>query len=241
MQNFFDRKKLSLPVILACSCMIAAFYGFSCFGEMSSTLELLGPVFDEKTPVVILQSGSIEFDRPVPYHLTLENGVEIFFDETADDSVFAGTRPYSLFIAKDQILFKTKKEIKKIAVDDIEIEKEPFEVNPVRAGRFLHKFFPLIFAVAVLLSFLALFLIFYLIAAIAAGMGIMIDAFSNGPYSFGALLNGSSLLLLLFSLIWLLFGLSTIEHLRLLLIAYFFIFTMLVYSTIKSSKRIDVS
>ncbi len=236
-----DKKRISLLILIVSSLLLTAFYSVPFSRQLFSWLDLLDPVFNEKTPVIVLKNGSLEFDGQIPFRIALENNIRIVFDETADDSVLADARPYSIFIATDSILFKSKKEIKRIPIEDIEIEKESVRISPVKVGRFLHKFSPLIIAAVGASFFLTLVLIFYLIALAAAGVGIMVDAFSNGPYSFGHLLNSSSLLLFLFSVIWVLFGFATIWQLRTLIIAYFLIFVTLVYWTIRSSRRIDVS
>ena len=200
------KKGFSFILLVACALSLTTIYSIPIFRKADSLLILLAPVFDEQTPVVILESGSLQFTLPA----------------------------YSLCIARDTIMFKIKDRVKTIAVSEIEINsnKGKMVLNPVKIGLFLERFSAGFIFLSGILLFLLLLFVLSLIVLFAAGIGIMIDAFSNGPYSFQSLFAGAAVLMMALTVIWIIFGFSSFAQLRTSLIIYFAVFWGLVYGVI---------
>jgi len=228
------KKGFSFILLVACALSLTTIYSIPIFRKADSLLILLAPVFDEQTPVVILESGSLQFDKPIPYEIELDNGVRIFFQNSADSTQLSTLPAYSLCIARDTIMFKIKDRVKTIAVSEIEInsDKGKMVLNPVKIGLFLERFSAGFIFLSGILLFLLFLLVLSLIALFAAGIGIMIDAFSNGPYSFQSLFAGAAVLMMALTVIWIIFRFSSFAQLRTSLIIYFAVFWGLVYGVI---------
>lgn len=240
MIKILKKKKLFLLAIFLCALFLAALYSVPISAKFHSVLLLLDPIFDAQTPVIRLHTEGLSFDRAVPYKIVLDNGVQIIFDKEADSTAFLSSQNYSVFIAMDKILYKKSDKIKSISLENIEIDKDYLEIDPVKVGLFLKKFSTMIVLATGLLLLVLLFVGLYLLVLLAAGLGIMIDAFSNGPYTFGALLNGAALMLLVSVIGFMLLGRLSFKYLEYILIIYYLIYLTLVYWTGRSSKRYDV-
>jgi len=241
MITFLKKKRLSLLVILFCAFLPAVFYSIPISAKFSSGLQMLQPLFNARTPIIHLQTEGLSFDRPTPYKITLENGVQILFDETADSTALLSAQNYSVSIAQNNILYKINDQIKSISLENIEIDRDYIEIDPVKVGRLLQRISSALVVVTGLVLFVLLFVVLYLVALLAGGLGIMVDAFSNGPFTFGILFNAAAILLFVAVINWIFWGLCSFKHFKTVLILFFLIYLILVYWTIRSSKRYDFS
>ena len=236
-----QKKRYSFLVLLISAIFLAVYYSIPLSEKLNSFLRLIDPVFDENTPIIYLSSGEISFDRQAPHQIVLENGVHILFDAFADSTVLDTLPPFSILVATDKILYKTKEETKEILVKDIEIERDHIEINPVKVGILLKKFSSVLLVSTSFFVFIGFFICMNIIVLIAGGIGIMIDSFSNGPFTFPALFNFAGFLFALFVIFWVLFGFSSIIALKYFLIAFLTLYIFVIYFSVRFSHRLNIS
>ena len=226
------QKRYAILPIVAGSILWTIFVVMPILNYLQSLVDFYEPILNETTPTIHLYDGRIEFQGSIPQKITLANDVEVFFDSTFNDSAFQQSPVRSVFISSQTIHVKTKNETKTYSLDDIEVDSEPLVLEPLQVKEILRKYRDIAFVIISITGFFAVLVACTLIALFGAGIGIMVDAFSSGPFQFGALLNLSSLFLLAASLVWIIFGFESFADFKTVVIFYFIIFITFVYLTI---------
>jgi hypothetical protein len=232
-----QKKSFSFAVILICAVLLTVFYGIPLSDKMDALLKTVDPIFDSSTPIVNLRSGELDFDGTIPHRINLENGIQILFEYEADSTLLDSLPNYSTLLTTEAIYYKNKEKIKQISVQNIETEKDRIEINPVKVGLFLTKFSTILTLISGFIIFITFIVSLYIIVLVATGVSIMVDAFSDGPYSFSILFKSASVFMLLIVLAWMLLGFSTLGQLKYMLIFYVSVFIILVYMTIRLARR----
>ncbi|MBN1466300.1 DUF1189 family protein [candidate division KSB1 bacterium] len=218
MIKLFQQKRFSIFSILVSTVIVAVFISLSLMGRLQHFVDFYEPVLNETTPTIILDDGEITFEGNIPQRIELANGVEVFFAETVNDSLFQLSPVNSVFIAKKEIWHKRSDDIKKYSLEGVRMDDGPLRLQPLQVKEKLRGLRTTAFLILLVTSIVFLFLIFMVLAYFGAGVGIMIDAFQNGPHSFAELLNWSSIFLLICALLWIIFTSRTFHS-----IGYFFL------------------
>lgn len=231
MVKLSSKKRYAIIPLLIGTLLIAIFKILPLVQYIDKLIDLYEPVLDEKLPIVQFYDGRIDIEGELPHKVTLENGAYVLFDSIYNDSLFKDLPATSLFISERDIRIKTKAEIVRLSLDKIILEDkgESMVLEPLRLREKIQRYRNL----AIIIIDAALFFLIAMsltgIALLAAGIGFMIDAFTQGAFTFGELLNFASFTLLFFIFLWIIFGSNSMTVLKIFVIFYFAIMTAFVY------------
>ncbi len=205
MPQFFDKKYIAFFVLLAASILCSLLYVIPLSVKLHSHIELYLPVFDADIPQLILVDNQLLIKGNLPQRVELDNNVQVIFNKEIVDSMFENVPPKSIFVASEQIWYKTSKGVAKLSYGTIDTEQDSMVIEPIKIEQFFERYINIIVWGVGILLFLLFWLLFYLVSLFMAGVGTMIDAFKSGPYSFSLYLNLGSLFLMFFVFISILF------------------------------------
>lgn len=237
MVNLFQQKRFSIIPILASAVILSTSILIPLLGRLQHFVDFYAPVLNETTPTILLGDGKLDFEGHIPQRIELANGVEVFFAETVNDSLFQLSPPNSVFISKEEIWLKRTNEIKKFSLAEVQLDDEPLILRPLQLKEKLLRLRNAVFVILSVTSILAFILILVLLAYFGAGIGIMIDAFQNGPHTFAELLNWSSIFLLICALLWIIFASGTFHSIGYFFILHIGIMIAFVYLRLFSARR----
>ncbi|MBN1560308.1 DUF1189 family protein [candidate division KSB1 bacterium] len=229
MTRLLQQKRFSIIPIVATTVILSVYIIIPLLQRLDHYVDLYEPVLNDTTPTIILQDGKIEFEGNIPQHIELASGVEVFFAEIVNDSLFQLAPVNSVFISSQEIWHKRSDGIKKYDLQQMQIDDEPLVLQPLQLREKLHRLRNTVFVILIVTLMVGLFLILVVLAYFGAGVGIMIDAFQNGPYSFAELLNWSSIFLLLCALLWIVFTSGTVQYVGYAIIAHVTIMIVFVH------------
>ena len=207
--------------------MLSVYVVIPLMQRLDEYVELYEPALNETTPTIHVLDSRIEFEGHIPQQIILADSVQVLFDTVVNDSLFQTTPARSVFIAEDKICLKKEDDIDVLALENINIDS--LVLRPLEVKKKLHQFRTLTYVIVAFMSVVFLFLIVLLVANFGAGIGIMIDAFANGPHTFKELLNVASLVLLFVILFWIIFSSGTLKNIKLALVIYFVLIAAFVY------------
>lgn len=236
MLAFFDKKSVSFLLILFTVLILTISVCVSLFIKISSGFELLDPIFQPSTPSVVLLKGELLIDGTMPHTVVLENGVIVMFAEMADSVLIANSPRGSVSIGQDRICFKWLNDVKSIDASEIDTpgNRDRIVLDPVSIGAFLQRFSASLFVLGAIVIFLLFALLLYLLVMLLSGIGIMIDAFSNGSFTFTQMSGMASVFVLVSSIIWLsIFEIWGIGITRRILLFLIILFGLFVYALVR--------
>ena len=157
--------------------------------SLLSTVELYRKAFDAPLPEIIVHSKGITLDGKLPTRIRLRDNIWLIFDTYTDSTEFLSCAPRSIWISNDLLLYRTEKSIKTFKTKNISSDDPPETIS----GKKIHdkfekyyrpgKFFLNTFLI--LVTFISLFLLMLL----GGGVGIIIDAFREGPGTYAQMLH----------------------------------------------------
>lgn len=166
------------------------------------------PVFDGEAPNLVLQNKQITFIGDLPKTITLESGAVVSFGYEPHDSLLNAAPPGSIFFSPKSVSIKTAHKTRTFDLQTVNIEKENLVVDFFKLGLWLHRsIFWLKLATAFAFS-AAAFIILALLDLFFGAVGLVIDAFRNGPYSFRYYLGYAALYLFVTSSLTCIFNLA---------------------------------
>ena len=184
--------------------------------QLHHFIQLYSPVLDSDIPQLTLAEHELRIRGDLPKIVELENDVQVIFHEEIIDSLFADVPAQSVYISSRHLWYKTATDTIKLSFESIQAEEDSVQIQPAKIKGFLNRYSSLIIWGMPIVLFPFSLLLFYLISLFFGGIGIMIDAFQNGPYSFSIYLNLGSLVVFLFLILWFGLQLSSATHLAIL-------------------------
>ena len=157
--------------------------------KINEYISIYRPLFDAQSPQILLMEDGIELQGELPSHITLDNNVEIFFDQKPDSGKFANTPRYSLFITPDQLWYQGKTRIQSFDLDGLTSENDTTLVNTAEMGRKIDQYSQIVLISAALIIAILIFVVNFIFIAFAGGIGIMLDAFGNGNLEYSDTIN----------------------------------------------------
>ncbi len=206
---------------------------------LQDIVDFYEPALNETTPTIVLKNGYIEFKGQIPQQITLADGVIIFFDKVVNDSLLQAAPVRSVFIAEYEMQIKTKQNIQTITFDNIKSDDDDVILEPLKVREKLLRYRTKIFVVISIVSVFFVTLFVFLLVFFAAGVGLMVDTFSNGPHTFKQMLNLSAPLLLVFILIGIIFQLVTFSDIKLMILLYILFTGVFVFLNTYLVSRVD--
>lgn len=175
--------------------------------SVDELLTVYSPVFNGEAPNLSLQDKQIKFIGDVPKTFILEQGIIVSFDHETNDSLLNAAAPGSIFFSHRSVKLKTSHKVHVFDIEKLEIEKDNAVIDFFKLGVWLDRtLFWLKLGAAFLFSLLA-FLILCLLDLFFGAIGLIIDAFRNGPYSFRYYLGYAALYLFVTSSLTCIFNL----------------------------------
>ncbi len=231
--------KSFVPVIaiLLSSIVLTFFLIFPLIARLQDIVDFYEPALNETTPTIHIKDGHIELLGHIPQRITLANGAIIFFDDTVNDSLFDAAPFRSVFIAEHEMRIRNKTRIDTVSFESVTVDDDGTILHPLEIREKLFQYRNKVFAVIAIISVVGVALLVYIMVNFAAGIGIMVDAFSNGPHSFKQMLNLSSILLLSFTIVGIIFQINSFRTIKILIILYLALTGVLVYITTFLGRR----
>lgn len=202
MAALLSRHRFAFLLLLGSAVILSFFIFRPILHQVYSVVDLYYQSLQADTPTVKLYHHRLEFDGVIPTTIRQENGVTLFFDHQANDSLLAASATWSVYIAQDFIKIKTPAKIRELPINQISVEdNEPLVLEPLKLKRLIARFLTLLKWGGGLLVAVSTLAMLYLIAAISAGIGLMIDAFRNGPNDFTFYFGLGAVLVLIYTVL----------------------------------------
>jgi hypothetical protein len=207
---------------------------------LQDIVDFYEPALNETTPTIHIKDAHIEFEGSIPQQITLADGAIIFFDKTVNDSLIEAAPPRSVFIAEEELRFKTKKAvIDTVTFENIKVDEDKVVLDPIKVREKMLQYRTKVFAIIAIIAVIGMALMVYLPVNFAAGVGLMVDAFTNGPNSFKQMLNLSSILLLFVVLIGIIFRLGSFRSIKILALCYVVLTGVLIYAYTSLASQVN--
>lgn len=187
---------------------------------------------NETTPIIHVKEGYIEFEGHIPQQITLADGAKIFFDTTMNDSLLEASPARSVFISETEMKIKGKNDLKAFSFENIKSDDNDV-LEPLKLKEKIYHYRNKIFTALTIANVFITILFLFLLINFAAGIGIMVDAFMNGPHTFKQTLNIAGILLLLFTLVGIIFQLGSFQYIKYMILSYLVLSGVLVYVNTK--------
>lgn len=237
MLKLLNKSSFSLLIILLCTLLLFIAAILPLAHKISNYAKLYYPLLEPTTPTIYLYDHELRLEGEIPKTIQLENGVTIFFDVQVNDSLLNGSPVGSIFIGEDAVKIKTLKELREIRYDKIKVDQAPLIIEPLKVKSLVDRLLSFILLSISLIFTILVFLLAYLVAVLSAGIGLMIDAFRDGPNSFTFYLNLAGVVMLAFILLNFLFGINVFPHWKIVLPAYLASYIAVSYSIISFHNK----
>jgi ABC-type sugar transport system permease subunit len=237
MLKLFNKKIFAFFILLFCTLLLLVFTILPLVQKINHTIKIYYPLLQPDTPTIYLYNHGLQLHGELPKTIVLENGVKVFFDFQVNDTLITNSPVGSIFIGEDAIKIKTRSEVKGIRCDEINIDKEPLIIEPLKVKSLVNRLLSIILVIISLIFTGFVLALLYLLAIISAGLGLMIDTFRDGPNSFTFYLNLSSVILLAFIVSNVLFSIKAFLHLKLFLVVYLLSIIAVSYSIISFQNK----
>ncbi|NOY59364.1 MAG: DUF1189 domain-containing protein [Calditrichaeota bacterium] len=185
------KKLITLSLLLINVLVIFFVWEHPAMRNLLSTVELYRKAFDAPLPEIIVHSKGITLDGKLPTRIRLRNNIWLIFDTYADSTEFLSCAPRSIWISNDLLLYRTVKGIKTFKMKNIRSDDPPETISGEKIhvhDKFEKYYRPgklLLNAFLILSTFISLFLLMLL----GGGVGIIIDAFREGPATYAQMLH----------------------------------------------------
>jgi len=188
-------------------------------------LHLYYPALTEQTPTLLLYDHKLDFIGHVPAVIELDKKIRLFFGTQPNDSLYNSSAVGSLYFDSQVIKIKFRHKVHEINFDHVNVnDEEPLEIKPVAIRKLIDKFARFTVFFIILVIFPALLLLVHLFALFLAGMGLMFDAFRNGPFAFIEYLGLASSFIFIFVLALSVIGIPSFQALKYMMLALFLLF-----------------
>jgi hypothetical protein len=225
--------------ILLSSVVLTFFLILPILTWMQDFVDFYEPALNETTPTIHIKDGHIELEGHVPQQITLADGAIIFFDSTIVDTLFDSAPVRSVFIAEQEMRYKTKSGVDTLSFANIKVDDDETILDPLQVREKLFQYRDKIFTIISIIAVLCVAFVVYIVVNFAAGIGFMVDAFMSGPHTFKQMLNLSSILLLLFIFIGIIFQIDSFRSIKFLILIYLVLTGVLVYVNTILTKKIE--
>jgi hypothetical protein len=177
---------------------------------------------------VIIDDNTVSLEGKVPSIIELESGNAVLL-HTEPDTLLLKTYPNPSFLVTEFALFyrgASKITVYSFEDSNIRIEDQRLELTPQVLRSKLDRHLVPFLTILAIVSIVLFFLVLLSLALFAAGIATVIDAFTNGPFTYLQFYNLSSLaLFLLVSVIVILLRLRQLQAIQVLyLLALYAIF-----------------
>lgn len=241
MLRLSPKKRYALIPVFFGTLLITVFTILPLVHSITNLIDMYEAVLNEQLPILRLYDGRIDMEGKLPQKIILENGTYVVFDTTYNDSLFRDLPANSLFISERDIRIKIKAEILTWSLDKIRIgeKDEPLLLEPSKMREKIQKYRNLTLIIIGVAIFFIVAMSLISITFFAAGIGFMIDAFTQGAFSFGELLNLAAFILLFVIFLWIIFGSNSITTFKIFIIFYFAIMTAFVYLRVLLKRSVS--
>lgn len=163
--------------------------------NLLSTTELIRTALNGPVPTITLLQKGISLEGELPVRIQLRDNIWLIFDTFADSSEFLAYAPRSTWLSNDKLLFRTKKGIASFDLNKVSSSDSP----KTYSGKEIHDKFEKYYRpgktlIFVLSIFITSVLLFFLVL-LGGGVGLIIDAFKDGPSTYGQMVLLSAQLL----------------------------------------------
>lgn len=229
-------KKLAIPFLIFINTLVVFLvWEYPLVMKLRQQVDKYRPVLTDEMPSIRFHEKGVELIGVLPYIAELGTGKTIRFDSVVDTTILLGYQPGSLLVTNDSLLYRGREKINRITLTGIKSDHPHTYTGPelrLKIDRYFNNIFTGILLVAAGLTLIVMLLA----ALIGAGCGAIVDAFSNGPFSYGKLLSIASMIQfawILSVLVFYKFNLNVWEMLPPLLIVYLLSIMVAVYAIIR--------
>ena len=192
--------KLTIPFFIFINSLLVFFiWQYPNVMDLKNSVDTYREAISEDMPSIRFADDGIDFLGILPYTKELRNGVIVHIDNDIDTVLFKSFPEKSIWLSEDTLFYRRHSDITKISLKSI--HSDPPEVYTGAEIKLkVEKSFDMLFTVGLLILLGLTFLVLLLLTLLGAGMGSIVDAFSEGPYNYKHMLKIASF----FQFVWLL-------------------------------------
>lgn len=197
-----NNKKPVILILLIVQIGIVFFvWGQPALRSLLSTTELIRTALKGPVPTITLLSKGISLEGQLPTRIHLRDNIWLIFDTSADSTELLSCAPRSIWLSNDRLLYRTKEGVRSFDLNKITSDAPPktFTGKEIR-DKFEKYYRPGKTLIFVLSVFTALIFLFLLVL-IGGGIGIIVDAFKEGPSTYGQMVLLSAKILTIWVII----------------------------------------
>ena len=159
-------------------------------------IDLYRSALREPMPDITFLKRGIRLVGELPVVIHLRDSVDVIFDQQADSLQLLSRKKGSILIRDDYLFYRTESGVRTFALESITIDSVR-TMSPDQLRRKVDKYYipavTAIYVATIVMSLLAILLI----NLFGAGIGVIVDAFTEGPFSYRQMLNVAGFLLFL--------------------------------------------
>jgi|GEM_PF-3044097 len=202
MYSLLFKKYLFFLLLLPALLTAVFFIMFPLAYKVHDYVTLYRQALVEPFPAIRLMDGKLEFVDPVPVNITIGDAVQIICDTLPDTVNFSNAVQNSILISEYFIMIKSHdNKVEKIDLTKMNINDEPVYVDPYQVSHFIDSRAKTILRFSIIMSIVIFYLFLLLLTTVGAGIGVMVDAFSQSKISFLPLLNISGFIVMLYTIV----------------------------------------
>ncbi len=191
-----NNKKSVVLLYLTVNIVIVFYvWGQPALRNLLSTTELFRKALKEPIPTITILSKGISLDGKLPTRIRLKDNIWLIFDTHADSIKFLSCAPRSIWLSNDLLLYRTEKGVKSFDMKKISSNDPPKTYSGKELYDKFEKYYQLGKALVVALVIFTTFIFLLLLMLLGGGVGIIIDAFKEGPSTYGQMVLLSAALL----------------------------------------------
>ena len=236
----YDKPKILIPfLIIVNTLFLFLSLEYPAVGKLKDHLSIYREAVSEDMPSIELSEEGIIFVGNLPYTKVLRNGIIFTIDNGVDTVKLKSFPQKSIWLSNHTFLYRKTSKIVHVPLDSINIEMSGSYTGQDIEHK-VDKFFGPIFTIILIFLFAATLLFIFLLILVGAGMGSIVDTFSNGPYGYKQLLKIASLV----QLIWIIIafvchdlGCASMRSIFPFLLLYIFTIMGVVYFLVRKNSK----
>jgi hypothetical protein len=186
------KAKIVVPLLVIINSLLLFFvWQVPIMDRLKEYVELYREAISENVPSIKISEDGLEFLGTFPYTKVLKNSIVVTIDNKIDTVKFKTFPAKSIWLNNDTLLYRGKSILKIIPLNDIKGDSTTV-ITGQQINQKVDKFFYIAFNVAKILLFFSTLLIVFLLVLFGAGMGSVVDAFSDGPFKYKDMLTIAS-------------------------------------------------
>jgi len=153
------------------------------------------PAFNKEAPDITLTGRGFVFDPDQRSEHRLADGSLWIFDSAADTSGFASLPAGSVMLSRQALHYRTPSRVKSFYLGNISVQNEKVTLAPAQVRAALDRYTPAALWLLGALVIVLLCAAILVLSLLMAGLGAIIDGFSNGPFDYSRLYHRALLIL----------------------------------------------